>query len=167
MDDGLRPVDKLGKLDPGSGQCSGMGEISGVDAQRAKEELRQLNNFHFNLPGGYYRSEDWRSMYEPGETFGGFLERAALEHNSEINPEELARYSKMKLGQTPQEFFDTIDQVVKDCNLNLSLISDKTDRVQRASGASRGELGLELREMVLPVYNMLIAHGYSQQDLAG
>lgn len=115
----------------------------------------ELNNFFFNLPGGFYREIS---------TELGILEKTFEEHIlSDDSTQDPSCMSEKKMKQTIKEFFETIDLILKDQGHHIPSVENE---VKKISGViNRGPLLSVFYYELLGVYEALIEEGYSHEDL--
>lgn len=82
-----------------------------------------------------------------------------------IIPSEQSRYSELRLNQTSEEFYATIDAVIDevDPNRKIRQLFDELKNVTRMEQRETWQKNLE--ELILPVYARLIAMGYKPEEL--
>ncbi|MFQ5474598.1 MAG: hypothetical protein ACE5DM_02060 [Candidatus Nanoarchaeia archaeon] len=104
-------------------------EIEQFRRENGPDWLRKyLNNFHGHLPGGYKRAGRMCDLSDAS--------------------------SEIRKTQSAQEFWNTVDDVVRECEIDpLSILTERN--AQRISGRSR------LYELILPVYKRLRDMGYN------
>lgn len=110
-----------------------------------------LNNFHFNLPGGYTRLTIGRLGIEEinhRKYLLGFNKQSP-------NTVDLSQFSELFLSQTPVDFFGVIDDVIK-----MKKISSK-----KILALSNRTAIKELHKLTLPVFVHLRALGYNRHEL--
>lgn len=107
-----------------------------------------LNNFHTRIP----RTED------PLDSYCGEITKAIgwldilNKENLKLSPENSKHYSDLYLGQTPREFFNVVDEVVKSHAFE--------------GGTFRKTFGAERKSaLAFPIYVHLRAIGYSDYEL--
>jgi len=120
-----------------------------------------LDNFHLRLPTGFTSAGGKlreRSSHLTNTTYAERERQTAGEPN---------QYSPILQNQTPEQFFQTIDQVltqVIDEAIQNGLDPKKLEELKNP--AIRGNINLEeLLKILLPVYIKLRQMGYSHRDL--
>lgn len=145
--------------------------LHSVEPKAAVRIIRgeDLNNFFCNLPGGVYRSEQFLSLFLPGETYGDGVARGAREEGRELRNEELEGYSARKMSETPEEFFASIDDALVKCGIDGASIRYCIESLVGSESRRREqwEIVRTIHSAVLPAYIVLRHMGYSHRDLAG
>ncbi len=121
----------------------------------------ELNNFFFNLPGGFYRAsteaKNLQRIYgdrlkegyrKKGKTDGQIQEILRRDHSSK------------KLSQTVEEFYDSIDHAIRECGMSESDIEELVYNAQHQTIPIE-----EVCEQILPIYKKLRERGYSHIEL--
>ena len=141
-------------------ECFGFQKKAPAKVVREEKDF-DLNNFFMNFPGGFYREDFMLAVHEEGETYKEFFERRAENEGREKN---LTGYSVLKLHQTPEEFFHTIDRAVAKAGLDWDGV--RLLNIAVSESAEHRKILLEhLNTMIRPVYYVLRAWGYSPKDL--
>lgn len=122
---------------------------------------RELNNFFFNLPGGFYRtSTEAKNLHK---IFGDRLTegyRKEGKSNEEIKEILQQDYSSIKLSQTIGDFYAAVDRAIRECGMSESDIEDLVQEAQKRAIPLE-----EVCEQILPIYKKLREWGYSHREL--
>lgn len=142
------------------------------EANPSKIGPGHMNNFSCKMPGGLYRNSD----ADP------FLDITHLELNKRsVTPSKnrsveycnksidhyVAIHSKKYLNSTYREFYQIIDDTIKEIGLNVQIIktlSQKTND-QNLSLEKRVLIRTELEEYLIPLYIKLREKGFTHMDL--
>lgn len=79
--------------------------------------------------------------------------------------ENKKKHSKLRLGQTDQEFYETIDRVIAEVDINGEIRSAIQKLCDTENYNKRGEVQDILEEKLIPVFARLVAMGYSKLEL--
>lgn len=108
-----------------------------------------FENFAFNLP-------------DPRNPLGGTnRDKMQLFYDIPIGDRATPENSEIYKKQTPREFFETVDQIIKEENTPL----DKLHQIQQLITEEGSKHYEELYELVTPVYIKLRQMGYNNEDL--
>lgn len=118
-----------------------------------------MNNFYTKLPGGMMRSADY---YDPAvtDTFREELIELGLQHDARL-------YTNQRLGQTATQFYDAIDDALRQGGLDITQIEAMNKRIQQMrDGPQEMALREQLEQRIYPIFKQLRQNGYGYYDLA-
>lgn len=131
---------------------------------------KQLNNFLFNLSGGFYRDANEPNMDKTHKekTIDSLKKEGRTD--KQIAGILQTDFSEKRLNQTPREFFKTVDEATGECASNLL---EKIDRLNKERDAllsrNKREQAMKLHEeidtLALSVYKKLRGWGYDHEEL--
>lgn len=124
--------------------------------------VREVNNFHYRLPGGPWRDPEFMLNAQNPRWLGQIL----LEKLTEKNHMPLANlhgYSVRRLCQSNPQFYAAIDEVLTSKGYDTPTVAEHMSNhiATKRSGAPP-----QILEILVPVYLELRARGYSHKDLA-
>ncbi|MFA5954664.1 MAG: hypothetical protein WC817_03965 [Patescibacteria group bacterium] len=130
--------------------------------ERLDARLGFMNNFFMDfIPEGH---EYWRSRRQEYKKDG--LWNTTFREQIGARTDYLKGHSDLKLDQTTEEFYRTIDEVVAELDTNGEI----RQAIDKFCGVGDFEIRSitqdELEEKLIPVFARLIAMGYSRHDLS-
>lgn len=82
-----------------------------------------------------------------------------------VSEEGAKQHSELRLSQTGQEFYETIDRVISEIDTNGEIREAITRLCNVQNANERGKAQDELEEKIIPVFARLVAMGYSMEEL--